>query len=217
MGIPSQFWEMAHLRKVSLQMAEEASGSNSIRVYCAGSQRSTEGLNVRLKNLTENREGQWRVPVGIGADGKTALSLERRSRRKILRKDEPGPEWGMLDGQVAEQTAQAKQVNAASAIGQARVFVAETLHPTEQMRVTLQFRDLAKLWVVRLEIGNEAMDGGSKVSMQIWVRLDGSIQHRMDFVMGRRGTHKSRGNCRRVRFCTARAYSRQTSWGESCT
>ena len=55
------------------------------------------------------------------------------------------------------------------------------------------------------------MDGGANVSVGT-EGLDASIQHLGDLRMERAGaSHRFAGKDRRTRFCTARAYSRQTS------
>jgi hypothetical protein len=92
---------------------------------------------MRVKNLTEYGVGQWGALVVVGAAGETELAMERR-RRKILGKDEPGLQRGVLGGQVAEKAPQADQVYAARAIGQGRVLLAQAAEPAEQMRVTSQ-------------------------------------------------------------------------------
>jgi|SRR5216684_1887566 len=161
MGITAQRRELRHLRKILLEIGEEAPNGNSVALYSAGSQGSRQSLNMSFENLTDEGMGQWRVRV---VAGETELSLERRTGRKILRQDQPGADERVLGGQHVEQAAEPGQVYAASAIGQGWVFLAKTTKPAEKMGVAAQLSDLAQLWEILLEKGEEAMDGSSEIS-----------------------------------------------------
>jgi hypothetical protein len=87
------------------------------------------------------------------------------------------------------------------------------------MRIAAQLGELAHLRKIRLEIGEEAMGGDSKISVGSGESLDARVKNLGEFLVGQRGgwgaSHRFWGQDKRVRFCTARAYSRQTSWGAS--
>ena len=94
-------------------------------------------------------------------------------------------------GQVVEQAAETEQVYPARAIGQGRIFLAETVKPAKQMGITVQVRKLQHLREIRLEIGEEAMGGHAIVSVGSRESLDAGVKNLLEFLVeGAGGSHK---------------------------
>jgi len=53
MGIAAQLGELAHLRKIRLEIEEKATGRDSIDLYGSRLQGRRESLDAGFKNLTE--------------------------------------------------------------------------------------------------------------------------------------------------------------------
>jgi hypothetical protein len=66
-------------------------------------------------------------------------------------------------GKVADQAAEASEVNPARVIGQGRILLAEPANPTGQMRVKAQLREAEHVGKLGLEIHQKAMGGNSIV------------------------------------------------------
>jgi hypothetical protein len=176
---------------------------------------SCKSLNTGIENLTEYRVRQWRARFWSEAK----LSGESGPQREILRKDQPGLE-GMAGGsKVVEQAAEKDQVYAASLIGQGRILLAEATEPAEQMGIAAQLGELEHLREIRLKIGEEVMGGCSIVSVRMRKNSEAGVKDLREFLAGQSKrwvrSHPFWGGDKRIRFCTARAYSRQTSWGAS--
>jgi hypothetical protein len=92
-----------------------------------------------------------------------------------------------LGGKVAEQAAEADEIDSASALGQGRVFLAEAAEPAEQMGIAAQLGELAHLWKIRLEIEEEAMGGDSIVSVGSGESLDASVKDLGEFLVKQYG------------------------------
>jgi len=137
-----------------------------------------------------------------------------RARREILGEDQPGLTFR---SKITEQAPEAGDVNSARVIGQGRVFLAQPTNPTEQMRIAAQLRKVAHVRKIGLEIGQEAIGGHSIVSGGTPERLNlggkDLLQVRGRGLWLRTRSHRSCGTDKRIRFSTARAYSRHTSWG----
>ena len=86
MGIASQLCQLMQLREIRLQIGEEATGGGAIEGDCAGSQGSSQNLNVAFKNFAEYKIRK------LEAD-----AFSSGSRRKIFRKNQAGLQ-GMTRG-----------------------------------------------------------------------------------------------------------------------
>ena len=111
-------------------------------------------------------------------------------------------------------------------IRQRWILVTQAAEPTEQMGIAVQLRQSAHSRKVGVEIGKETTRGAPIVGYGAAAEggregLDAGFKDLLEFCVGQSGvwgrTHRFLGKGKRVRFCTARAYSRQTSWGASCT
>jgi hypothetical protein len=140
-----------------------------------------------------------------------------RVGREILGKDKPWLQGMACSGKIMEQAAETNQVDPGRAIRQRRILFAKAAEPAEQMGIAGQLGEVEQLREIRLEIGEEAMNGRSIVSVGIGKSLDAGVKDLLEFLVGQCGgrgrSHKSRGMDKRIRFCTALAYSRQTSCG----
>jgi hypothetical protein len=139
--------------------------------------------------------------------------------REVLRKDQPGLEGMACGSKVVQQAAEKNQIYPASLIGQGRLLLAEATEPAEQMGVAAQLGELEHLGEIRLKIGEEAMDGCLIVSVRIRKSPDAGVKDLREFLAGQSRrwyrSHQFWDEDKRIRFSTARAYSRQTSWGAS--
>ena len=86
MGIATQLCQLMQLREIGLEIGEEATGGGAIVGDCAGSQGSSQNLNMGFKKLAESQVRK------LQAD---AFSLG--SRREIFRKNQAGLQ-GMTRG-----------------------------------------------------------------------------------------------------------------------
>jgi len=118
-----------------------------------------------------------------------------------------------------KQAAETDQVDPARAAGQGRIFFVEATEPAEQMGIAAQLGELEHLREIGLQTGEEAMDGHSIVSVGMGKSPEAGVKDLLEFLVGQSGrgvrSHGFWGGDKRMRFCTARAYSRQTSWGAS--
>jgi hypothetical protein len=138
----------------------------------------------------------------------------RRARREVFGKDQPELTFR---GRVAEQTAKASEINSTRGMRQGWILLAQAANPTEQMRIAAQLREAVEVGKIGLEIGQEAIGGHSVVPVGTPEHLNLGSQDLLQ-VLGSTSrlwawSHRSCGTDRRVRFPTARAYSRHTSWG----
>ena len=91
MGIAAQFREIAQLREIRLEIRKEATNSESIAFYRAGSQGGRESLDMGAKNLLEYRmrqSGAWADATEPGLEPSILFwgercGNQRRARRKI--------------------------------------------------------------------------------------------------------------------------------------
>jgi len=123
----------------------------------------------------------------VGQSVAEELSREPWVHRKILREDKLGLQGITLGGKVAEQAAEPDEIYSASALGQGRVFPVKAPKPAEQMGIAAQLGELAHLRKIRLEIGEEAMGGDSKISVGSGQSLDASVENLGEFLVGRCG------------------------------
>ena len=79
MGLAAQLCQLMQLREIRLEIGEEATGGGAIVGDCAGSQGSSQNLNMAFKKFAE-----WKLRK-LQVD---AFSLG--SRRKIFRKNQAG-------------------------------------------------------------------------------------------------------------------------------
>jgi hypothetical protein len=129
--------------------------------------------------------------------------------------DHPGEK---VVGQVVQQTTEAKQVISASFVAQRRVLLAQPPEPAEQMGVTAELREAAEVRKGGVEIAEEATGDTSILDYRVVPQsegesLDVSCEDLIETGFGL--AHGIGGVDKRVRFSTARAYSRQTSRGAS--
>ena len=124
-----------------------------------------------------------------------------------------------VGGQVVQQAPEAVQIDGARWVAQGRLLCAQPAEPAEQVGVAAQLGKPAELREVGVEIAQETMgqvsveaDGGGPQSEG--ESLDVRFQ---DLFQGGGLAHETSGRVKRVRLATARAYSRQTSWGASWT
>ncbi|MCP5115530.1 MAG: hypothetical protein GY953_32285 [bacterium] len=144
----------------------------------------------------------------------------QRSRRKVLATDEARREGMAVGGQVVEQAAEAQQIIAAGFVRQRRILFRQPAEPAEQVGITTQLREPAHVRVSVLRIGEEtashaAVVGDGVAPQSQGEGLDVGIEDLGEALWGR--AHGFSGGNSRVRLATARAYSRQTSWGASWT
>jgi len=119
-----------------------------------------------------------------------------------------------LPGRVAEQTAKASEINSTRGMRQGWILLAQAANPTEQMRIAAQLREAVEVGKIGLEIGQEAIGGHSVVPVGTPEHLNLGSQDLLQ-VLGSTSrlwawSHRSCGTDRRVRFPTARAYSRHS-------
>src|ERR1700682_6174271 len=125
-----------------------------------------------------------------------------------------------VGGQIVEQTAEAEEVPLTSHIAQGRILLAQPTEPAEYMRIAAESRETADARKGGVEIAEKPMgrdailEGGAGPQGES-ESLDVSFEDRVEAEFGL--THGIDGVDKYVRFWTARAYSRHTSWGASWT
>ena len=139
-------------------------------------------------------------------------------RWEVLQPDEVGLDGMAVGGQVVEQTAELQQVIPAGFVAQRRILFAQPSEPSEHMGVAAKLGKAADLRKGGLEVLQEpaghvsvVVDGarpqgegeGLEVILEDLVETGWGLAHGIC------------GGDKRVRVATARAYSRQTSWGAS--
>ena len=125
-------------------------------------------------------------------------------------------------GQVTQQTAEQDQIQLAGCVAERRPLLAEKAEPAQQMRIATQLGGLMQVGEVGVKVSKESMhtraiflhrarpEGGGK---PLNLGFQDLVQGRWQSLHGiLSGTGKVATRC-----WTARAYSRQTSWGASCT
>ena len=126
-----------------------------------------------------------------------------------------------LVGQVAQHTPELDETRLANEIAQRRVVLAEESEPAQQMRISAQLGKFAQVGKSSVEIsqkvagagailfhGRQLEDSGQDLDLGFEELLEGGLRWLHDVFSG---VDKGR------RWATARAYSRQTSSGASCT
>jgi len=207
MGIAAQLRELEHLREIRLEIGEEATSHAAIALRRAGLHVGRESLDTGVKNLTESKSAERPLELGLwGAP---------RLRREILGEDQARLQGVAFAGKVVEQAAETDQVDPARARGQGWILLAQAAEPAEQMGIAAQLGELEHLRKIGLEIGEEAMGSHSIVSVGSRQSLDAGVKDLLEFQVGQSDgwgrSHTVWGTDKRMRFCTARAYSRQTS------
>jgi hypothetical protein len=120
--------------------------------------------------------------------------------------------------QVVEQTAKAEQIVSASLVAQWRILLAEPAEPAEQMGVTAELGQAADVRKSGVEIAEETTGDTSILDDRVVPQREGeSLDVRLEDLIEAVLVHEICEEPMRVRFSTARAYSRQTSCGASWT
>ena len=83
-----------------------------------------------------------------------------------------------------EQPPEHEQVRMPTARGQGWILLAEAAEPAEQMGIAAQLGELAHLREVRLQTGEEAMDGHSIVSGGIGKSPDAGVKDLLQYMVG---------------------------------
>ena len=125
-----------------------------------------------------------------------------------------------VGGQILQQTADADQVLSAGLVAQWRILFAQPTKPAQQMRIAAELRQTAELRESVMEIAEKTVRrtsvGPERAGLESQGEaLDVRFEDLVEAGFGR--IHGIGGGDKRVRFATARAYSRQTSWGASWT
>ena len=138
---------------------------------------------------------------------------------EVLAANQVRREGVAVGGEVVEYAAEADQIVDARLVAQGRLLCAQPAEPAEQVGVAAQLGKPAELRKVGVEIAQENLGQGSVVAdgggpQGEGKSLEVSFQ---DLFQGGGLAHETSGRVKRVRLATARAYSRQTSWGASWT
>lgn len=139
--------------------------------------------------------------------------------REILNEYEIGGQTMTLGGQLPEHAPEDDHIDSARSHGQGWILLAEMAQPAEQMGIAAQRGQWEGLRETDLEKGEEVTGCGSIVSAGRVESLNECGEDLSDVIIGgmreQVRSHRVGGKAKRVRFWTARAYSRQTSWGAS--
>ena len=143
-----------------------------------------------------------------------------RTGREVIAEDEAGLEGMPLDCPVFEQPAQTEQELLARMVSHGRTQRAKPAEPAQHMGIAAELCESADLGKGGVKIANEPPGNtsifghGERLQGQR-EGLDLRFENLFETLFGL--THGIRGEIKRARFATARAYSRQTSWGASWT
>ena len=139
--------------------------------------------------------------------------------RKVLGTNEVERDSGAVLSQVLQQTAETEQVIGARGIAQGRVVLTQAAQPAQQMGVTAQLGELAKVGKGSTQISQE-MASHTAIVVQGAGPQGGGQEAEVaveDLLQVGDTAHAISGEDKGRRWATARVYSRQTSWGASCT
>ena len=125
-----------------------------------------------------------------------------------------------IGGEVVEQTSQTEQVVFTSLVAQRRILFAQPAEPAEEVSVSAQLRYPPDLRKGRVEIDQKTVGHAAVLGDGVALQSEGeSLNMRFENLIetGLGAAHEMWRVDKRVRFSTARAYSRQTSWGARWT
>ena len=143
-----------------------------------------------------------------------------RQGRQVSDEDESGLDRIAISSQVMEQATKSDQVTAVSRVAQGRLAFTQPAEPAEQVRIAAQLGEPAHLRKGAVEIGEETARDRSVVTHGVGPQgqSQGLNMRCKDVLETLSGVaHGIWGADKRLRFWTARAYSRQTSWGANWT
>jgi len=86
-----------------------------------------------------------------------------------------------LGSKVAEQAAEATQIDTSGLARQGWDFCIKIVEPTEQMGIPAQIRQAAHAGKIRLKIGKQTMGSGAKVSVRSREGLETGVKQLLEF------------------------------------
>ena len=143
-----------------------------------------------------------------------------RACRKVLWEDKTRLDRMSLEGQVIKQSAKTKQPLVAGMVTHRWTQLAKPAEPAQHVRIAAQLRKPPDLGECFAKITDKVVGNISVFDDREWLQsqsksLDLLFENLFEGLSGL--THDIDGEVRCARFATARAYSRQISWGASWT
>jgi hypothetical protein len=129
-------------------------------------------------------------------------------RREVLAKNECFPDGISVIGQIVKEPPHTDEGGTAGSAGERWMVFSQTSKPAKNVRIALQLAGGVNLWIVSVEVSQEAI--GLRPVVFNGSRLQGSSQDLQLFVKDSveltkwHSDHRSSGSRGRFRFCTAR-------------